>query len=78
MSDFKAARLEADTSDASDVVLWLDGKFAGNVGLAVQPAGRIFDIDADLALEIARHWNGFAALEAQIAAADALTEVAVA
>lgn len=66
MSDkFGKAHLKADILDPEDVVLWIDGKFAGNVGARVQAVGQVFDVDTELAVEMAKRWNEYADLKAE-------------
>ena len=58
-----SARIEVDDIDPSDVVLMVNGEFAGNVGARVQQVGVAFDIDKEFAHEMARRWNLVASLK---------------
>ncbi|MCU0909769.1 MAG: hypothetical protein MUE98_00045 [Rhodobacteraceae bacterium] len=57
--------IDVDASDPSDVVLWANGEFVGNVGHRVQAVGQVFDVDRAFADEIARRWALANAAEAE-------------
>jgi hypothetical protein len=61
VSKWDKAKLVADTVDPSDVVIWIEGQFAGNVGSVIQKVGQVFDVDSELAEEMVKRWNAFEA-----------------